>query len=125
MVLQYSEFHDLQPKYVLKLQHCSSASQLYDVDQPVVKCYHSCVNCTFWAQLYFKLVVQEIKKMGVVFVCTSNHCCIHLKWVSFSGGYLYKQGQLSLLDNQPEIHCSLQRTTVPLSMCTYKQFQAH
>ena len=47
--------------------------------------------------------------MGVVLVCTSNHCCIciHLKWVSFSSGYLqlFKQGKLpflSLLDKQPE-----------------------
>ena len=32
--------------------------------------------------------------MGVGLVCTGNHCCIHLKLVSFSSGYLYKQGQL-------------------------------
>ena len=32
--------------------------------------------------------------MGVGLVCTSNHCCIHLRWVSFSSGYLSKQGQL-------------------------------
>ena len=45
--------------------------------------------------------------MGVDLVCTSNHCCIHLKWVSFSSGYLHKQGQLPLLDNQPEIHINI------------------
>ena len=32
--------------------------------------------------------------MKVVLICASNHCCIHLKWVSFSSGYLHKQGQL-------------------------------
>ena len=54
--------------------------------------------------VYFRLAVQ--KRYIKMVVCTSNHCCIHLKWVSFSSGYLYKQGQLpfclSLLDNKLE-----------------------
>ena len=39
-------------------------------------------------------------KMGV------DHCCIQLKWVWFSSGYLHKGflKKKSLLDNQPEIH---------------------
>ena len=59
--------------------------------------------------VYFRLACPEEIKMGVGLVCASNHCCIHLKWVSFSSGYLHKQGQLpflSLLDKQPEIHCT-------------------
>ena len=50
---------------------------------------------------------EEIKKMGVGFVCASIHCCIHLiqQW-------LLVQTRttpilLSLLDKQPEIHFRL------------------
>ena len=42
----------------------------------------------------FQVGCPEEIKMGVVLVCTSNHCCIHLKWFPFSSGYLYNQGQL-------------------------------
>ena len=48
----------------------------------------------FLAYSVFQVGCPEEIKMGVVLVCTSNHCCIHLKWISFSSGYLYKQGQL-------------------------------
>ena len=49
-----------------------------------------------WAYSIIIYSVFQVEE-GVVLVCTSNHCCIHIKWVSFSGGYLYKQGQLPFL----------------------------
>ena len=63
-----------------------------------------------WSTAHLKSVVynvrvfqvgcpEEMKKMGVVLVCTSNYYYIHLKWVSFSSGYLSKQGP-PLHDNQ-------------------------
>ena len=47
-------------------------------------------------------VQKTERRMGVGLVYTSNYCCIHLKWISFSSDYLYKQGQLSFFgQNQP------------------------
>ena len=47
--------------------------------------------------------------MGVGLVCTSNHCCIHLKYRFHSAVVTCTNRDnshfLSPLDNQPEIHC--------------------
>ena len=61
----------------------------------------------------FQVGCPEEIKMGVVLVCTSNHCWMKPTWDEYSSGCLYNQGQLPFLISSGQatwntLYCSLQ-----------------